>query len=369
MTMLGRVRISRVAPGGRMGAIVLAALLAVAVLPVAGQAAETQWGWAVVRQPGANGYRITNPKDGRSSSGGRIKVERFRKGIHRITFKGVDGTGGNVQVSALTNGSGICGLVEWRAGTPVRIEVVCLDRRGFRRDLPFVVSYVAPDGPALTRFGYLLNLRPDQDHAPETQFITTGEEVTVGPDGVGDTTARFPGIGIEPGGNVQITPTLDRAACGATNSGQGGDDHFISVRCVRLDGSAFGSAYSLLFSDVVGLKYIEPGSRALLRADRARESSYVPNADYLSVTPSGKVRIRRLGKGRYEVTLKSMPLGGAAHVTADVSADGPGPLAGGTRCNVSGIGKSKKPLKIGVSCWNDKGTKRKDSKFYLSYAK
>ncbi len=71
--------------------------------------------------------------------------------------------------------------------------------------------------------------------------------------------------------------------------------------------------------------------------------------------------MRRLGRGRYEVTFAGMPRGGGAQVTA---------VSGSERrvCTIAGITTKASPPRVKVSCFDGGGALR-DTRFVLAYTR
>jgi hypothetical protein len=179
--------------------------------------------------------------------------------------------------------------------------------------------------------------------------------------GQGRYVVTMPDLGGE-GGNAQVTSYGDAPRiCRAVAWGPSSGDEVIRVRCRNKTGALVDNRFVLSYVRGEGLKGLGGPVWAYLLANRSTDPSYIPIATFRDADPNGTPRIKRTGEGSYRVKLPSMPLGGAAQLTALGK--------GSTRCNVSAIRKSGAPQRIGVRCFDANGTDPADSRFSLSYEK
>ena len=350
----------RIRIGVGVGALVLA-LAAPAIAASGASANDETWAWAVVRKPKAADYRITSAKDAASSSGGPVRVMRQRKGNWTVSFKGIDGWGGgNVLVTPFTSGGGSCVVLEW-FGKPLTVEIECRGSSGDRADIGFIVNFVRVE----TGIGQSVYLWADQrtnpDYVPDTlySYNPDGGTNAVQRTGTGNYAAFAQGSS-SGGDNVQVSGYGNHAICRVLAWFEVGPLS-MPILCSSGEGDPADSRFTLVQHRGVGLRAGGGGKWAYLFADRPSARSYKPDPDQRRAKPAGSARITRLGRGRYVVRLKSMPLGGAVQVTP----------FGFTprRCNVKSIRRSGKPQRIGVHCYDSTGTKRRDASFTLSYVR
>jgi hypothetical protein len=350
----------------RLGATFIAATVFAALVPsVASAAAPDQYGWGVVRLPSNGTYKLA-AKDRGSNPAGDVLVKRQKKGKHHVRFTGLDIDGGNVQVTPLSNHGDLCVVSGWSMAAPVLDVVVrCFGRLGGAKDVKFAVSVIeafnADSGPLMAYAWADREL--DADYVPDSgyQHNTSGGLISIRRSFKGRYFVRVPKVDLDTG-NVQVTAYGDDPEyCRIASWTEDTDDHLGQVICRKRNGDIVDTRFSYVFTHDEGLKGAWGKSYAYLVAEQPKKGNYVPKFRYRGADPGGKPRIQRVGKGRYIVKLPSMPLGGAAHVTAMG--------VGKARCNVSGIRKFGKPQRIGVRCFNGTGTSAVDAKFSFSYVK
>ncbi len=349
----------------RIAAAGIVAVIALGSLPVTTVAVDPDlWAWATIRRPGTS-YTVKG-KDRRSSSGGKDTVKRLGVGAHRVKFKGVVPSEEQVQVTPLSSAPDFCTYTgPGQAGQAAQATVYCYDRRGRRKDVRFsvnVIDSVHIDlGP---RLGYAwINQPKTAVYEPHHlyQFTSNGPPPTAERLGAGEYRITFRKL-FDGGGNIQVTPAVSirPSMCRVVSWVDVGANLSAVVRCTGPDGSPDKTKFNFLYHSGEGLRGDGGGSWAYLFAHRPTAGNYVPDARYRAASPAGTPRVKRLGKGRYSVKLPSMPLGGAVQVNA---------VSRKKRCHASGIRRTGAPQRIGVVCFNPRGTQRADSKFLLSYVK
>jgi hypothetical protein len=335
-----------------------------AALPLhAVNAADDEWAWAVVRKPGSS-YHLTDARD-RGSSGGAIRVKRFRRGVWVVHFKGIDASleeisdeSGVVLLTPLTKTSAICSVNSW-ARKPLSVTVRCIDRRGDRVDVGFIVHYLGIRSSTPTMGNVWSNLHSG-DYTPRVAGNSSGGAVTIDQTATGRYSTSWAGIGFR-GGNGQANAINRFRVCVLELWLPVGGDERLDVACRDKRGGDKDSQFSAAFTRGVGLKGDGGGAWAYLVADQPTTASYVPQLLLQGSSPAITASVVRLGKGRYRVKLPGMPRGGAAQVTAV--------LGNAQRCNIDSIRKKGSLQRIGVRCFNARGTKPRDAVFSLSYTK
>jgi hypothetical protein len=131
----------------------------------------------------------------------------------------------------------------------------------------------------------------------------------------------------------------------------------VFVRCRSTGTASVDQGFAAVLTDRTGLKVLGGGPAAYVVADRPKADAYTPATRRFS-TAGKPPSIVRLGTGRWVVTLKGMPLAGAAFVTP--LTDGP------ALCSISGIRREGPPQRVGVVCFAADGSPR-DVAFSLTY--
>jgi hypothetical protein len=193
-----------------------------------------------------------DPQHSFNSTFGANTATRLGTGTYRVRFAGVDGTKGDVQVTAF--GTGVaCHVADWHAQSSVTVvNVECRMPTGALADARFDATYLfklgfhGMEGPDQV---YLL---ADQPHAASYQpaaarrFSSAGTNPTVKRTALGQYVVVLPGM--PAGGAVQVTAYgTGTEACHATAI-RGQTPQQVGVRCTTAGGSAVDSEFALAYT-------------------------------------------------------------------------------------------------------------------------
>lgn len=325
--------------------------------------APTRWGYVVSRRINAPTY-APRPMDQGNSSGHPNTVTWTETGHYEVTMPGLADAGGAVVVSPLGVKPRRCVVEIWFIdGSDELIDLACFTRSGSPVDSAFVLTYLvggAPNTSSPPGFGYLWADQPNavSDYLPARKYNSvTGSSNPVRPLAQGSYRAGLNALG-SLRGNVQLTAVAHSAATCQTSWGPVNLQMQVLVQC-RETGSALANMqFELVLTDKAGLKGIGATGVAYLTADRPTDPSYTATKARRYSSAGKAPTIARTARGTYVVTLKGMPLGGAAVVT---------PLIGRPAiCTIAAIRKQGLPQRIGVRCFGADG-QPKDTPFSLSF--
>jgi hypothetical protein len=365
-------------------ALIMTALLSVAAgpaVPVHAQA-NAVWAWVTVRRATSDSL-VPQGVDAGSWNRGGAGIHRVDTGHYQVTFYGAQdmGSGANVAlVSPIGTTPRTCAVVGWERVTSSEVvEVKCQTLDGTPRDSHFIVHWLAAGGTG-GRLAYGFNWSPTSSGAsPLEAYNSRGGPVIVHP--LNQTAQlRFGSQGVD--GGVALVSATDRdrvlpgsfpTSCSLSRLTTVLDPHtqspnddtldkYADVKCWETDGSAnIYHEHVVVFLRSLGLKGVTRHRVAYLWARRSTRSSYTPASIDRYNTSGGRITVRRLGTGRYEVAFAGMPKGGGAQVTA---------VSDGARrvCTIAGITRSASPPRVRVSCFDGTGAPR-DTQFTLAYTR
>lgn len=244
--------------------------------------------------------------------------------------------------------------------------MVCTDHIGEPKDTPFVVVFLegtVGDGGYPGRLAYFYNTTVSSSGIPSLpyQYTSALTTISVTHDGTGSYTATVPGVSeTGSGGNVQVSSYGRPSLCSVVGWNHPNPDLSISIRCHGPEGSLEDRAFDLVYSRRMGMEGFAGGPSAYLWADRPSAAQYRPDSIYTHSSARKGMTVTRLSRGTYLATLKGMPAGGAAIVTAYGTS--------ARHCQLTSIRTAGTPQQVGVRCFADTGTPV-DSRFTLSYTK
>ncbi|WP_437998121.1 hypothetical protein WMF26_47500 [Sorangium sp. So ce185] len=186
-----------------------------------------------------------------------------------------------------------------------------------------------------------------------------GVDNTVTQLGTGRYRARFPGIGADAGGNVQVTaygPGSERCKVEGWNAS--GDAVDVRVNCFTAGGAPVDTLFSIAYVRKSGTG---PSHEAYVWADNPTAPAYTPNLTYQFNSSGESNTIERQGVGRYAVTLPSQTAAGG---TVEVTAYGPG----SEHCKVSSWAQSGDDAVVYVRCFDSSGAPS-DGRFTLNFGR
>jgi hypothetical protein len=187
-----------------------------------------------------------------NSSGGTNSVTRTASGRYVVRFPGMDGTKGDVQVTAYSS-TATCHTADWHAqASDTVVDVQCRQPNGVFADSEFDASYLfhlAFQGQEGASQAFLL---ADQPHtasyhpALAQRFSSAGLASTVNRIGTGVYDVLLPGM--PAGGSVQVTAYgPGKQACRATSI-RTQTPQQVGVRCTHPDGTDVDSAFTLAYT-------------------------------------------------------------------------------------------------------------------------
>lgn len=309
-----------------------------------------------------------------NSSGGANHVARSSTGVYAVTFDGLGGTGGNVQVNS-TGGEGQrCKVASWSTvGTGLRVDVRCHSAAGQPANSPFVVSYARfAGGTAVSSAGAYVwvNLPSASVFIPSLPY-QWGARSTVNRTLTGRYIVTLSGQAND-GGSVLVTAYGTGAEyCKTMEWQRVGADTDIEVRCFGPGGAPADTRFSLRY--IRELRDASTGSGGFVWAHNPTATSYTPSLtfqEHLIASEcndiTGILTARRLSAGRYLIRYPEM--GSSAAVPGGVAlatAYGAGP----EYCNVTGWSTPASDpdmLEVGVRCFSASGS-LVDTQFTQTY--
>ncbi len=201
----------------------------------------------------ANGTSgLTAPYYSFNSSGGTNTVTRSATGRYAVLFPGMDGTKGDVQVTAYGT-SAICHAADWHAqASDIVVDVQCRKPDGSFADARFDTTYLfhlafqGAEGPSQA---YLLADQPrtaSYHPAIARRFSSAGLASTVKRTSAGRYAVALPGM--PAGGAVQVTAYgPGKQACRITTI-RTQTPQQVGVLCTNPAGTAVDSAFSLAYT-------------------------------------------------------------------------------------------------------------------------
>ena len=336
--------------------LLLAALIGAVAPPAHAQVNGALRAYAWANEASAASY-TPDPRYAYNASGGAVTAHRTGTGQYYVTFGGVDGTGGTVQVSAYgpPQTDATCSVEYWEP-SPLEIYVKCVDTGSTDPvDARYTVAYFRADADAVgLRYAYA-------DRPADASALLVGDTVH-NPGGVVSSTrldegayrVRFVGVPEDEAtrGVVLVTPVSSSAHCAALSwaFNSGGLD--VRVDCSDA-GDLIDSRFTVLF--VSKATAGETPGFAYTHADTPGADPYSPAADGSYVFGGGSVLVERVLSGRYEVHfggLGSSEPGGLALVTATTGA---GEGAGVRHCTVGGWNTTGPDVSVAVNCGGETG--------------
>jgi len=324
------------------------------------QVAVDDWGWVTARN--STGTYTPAAKDQGNSSGGTNAVTHMSTGLYRVDFPGIGVTAGVPQVSTLGNATRACSIDAWSPnGGTESVYVGCYDRTtGAFADATFTVEYLVAAGDA-GPLAYLYANEPSLANYPAElpySVNTAGGTNSIHRNGTGDYTVTIGGIHTS-SGNAQVTAEGQYAfVCNVQGVVNNSTSTQIGVKCRNYSGAATDTAFTLAYTKGEGLKGHAKTKVAYLVGDQPTAHSYTPASFERFANPAAVPHVTRASAGVYNVSLPSMPEGGAAFVSAFSTSK--------VRCTIGSIRTTTTPQVLQLRCTNFAGT-AKDAQFTLAY--
>ncbi|WP_437963464.1 hypothetical protein WMF04_27475 [Sorangium sp. So ce260] len=305
-----------------------------------------------------------------NSSAGANHVALSGVGVYTVTFDGLGGSGGNVQVNS-TGGEGQrCKVSSWQTvDTALKVHIRCHTASGAPTSSPFVVSYARFAGgtaPSSQGAYLLMNRTPDgaisTAHAwgapAAVSRIGAGRyNITLTGNGSLESSVLVTAVG---GGPEYCKPLVWWSLYGNTS---------IEVLCFGAGGAPADTSFSLRYIREPREAPFESGGYVV--ANDPTAADYTPSNQYHLITSecndrTETVAAHRITTGRYQITYPEMGgLAGIARGAALATAVG----ASSDYCNVVGWehpSADPDAIRVGVRCFNASGA-LVDSRFTQAY--
>ena len=178
---------------------------------------------------------------------GGITITRSSTGAYNVIFNGLDGSKGDVQVTAYGSGNVTCAGTGW-GGTPFDASVNCQTPSGAAADSDFVI-WVVPTGATPSLLGYAwADQASTASYTPDTTYSYNSGHgtITATRSSTGTYAVLFNGLnqnGIV-GGDVHVTSYQSNTRCKVIS--WGGVNVSVSVLCTNLAGTATDSRFQVL---------------------------------------------------------------------------------------------------------------------------
>jgi hypothetical protein len=236
-------------------ASLVAAAPARADLPIAPPAFPID-GYVWASQPANPGYVAATGYE-HNSAGGTVTITRSGAGVYQVRFAGMAGAGGVAHASAYGSSS-FCTVASWtQSGGDELVNVRCFTAAGVPADSRFI-AHVTNRTDGVAR-GYLWNsdsTPPAGGYVPPAQysFDSTGEQITVFPDGVGGYAVELNAFGQDIGGAwtsgvLRVTAYGTAAVtCQAFDPALFTDPEVLRVHCFDTGGNAVNSRFVLSYT-------------------------------------------------------------------------------------------------------------------------
>lgn len=292
--------------------------------------------YAMVNDPTTASYTIGHGRWA-NPAGNAPTVTHNSVGSYAVAFPGAVVVGGDVQVTAMTQGV-TCNSAGWSSSTA---SVSCRNSAGALVDSRFSLLYTHDDDSAYV-----------WAHSPSTAGYTpspvwshnpSGRPIRITRSGVGSYAVHFPGYTGADGGNVEVT-SYSSGDVRCVSNGWG--DQVAYVRCRDSADNPVDSAFDLLFT--------KRQSAGYAWADQPGAASYSPAAYWAQNPGGGGLTIKHLGVGRYKAVFAGLA-GGLGNVQASAYNEN-------NDCNV--IAWSNDTVR--VNCTNASGA-RVDSRYDLLF--
>jgi len=263
-------------------------------------------------------------------------------------MEGLEGDGVFL-VTALSSVPRVCTVDGW-GSSPVSVGLTCTDTAGTPRDTAFALTSTRGTGVAGGASGRLAHAWLDAD-APHPYYnhVTGGGSITRTRSGPGVYQATIPGLGHEQDtGTVQLTRYGSPGFCNTNFWTSDSENMHVKITCRDLDGDPSDASVDLLFLRKLGPEGFGGGPAAYLWASNKNASApYRPNTLDAGQSNGKRSTIDRTAVGVYRVTLKGLPRGGAATVTAHGT--------GKARCPLGKIFTTA-PATVVVRCYTPTGS-------------
>jgi hypothetical protein len=246
------------------------------------------YGWVWANQ--ATG--TYNPAAGFSfnSSGGVNQVSNSGVGTYSVTFPGLGGAGGNVQVTAYGSGSERCKVMGWsQSGTSEVVSVACHTAAGAPVNTLFTATYYRSTSPDKGAFvwannGTLASYSPSLAYS----WNSAGGANSITRSGTGAYAVTLGGMQAHTpeGGNPIVTAYGSGSEhCKIGGWFASGANIVVNVRCFNTSGSAADTLFSLSYSGALVPAPYNWGAYAW--ANDSTSATYTPATFYSATSSEG----------------------------------------------------------------------------------
>jgi hypothetical protein len=251
------------------------------------------------------------------------------------------------------------------AGIDLYYDVACHDGSGAPADTAFVSGWtymnsVAPDGVVAA---YAQNEVINGTGTPELDEQYSSGTGVLGSERVGEGIYRVTAPGVDTYDGVMLVgpqPTAQTARCAADGWSADASGLTMDTWCRGAGGVLTNAAYRFIYLRGTGMNGFTPRPAAHLRTFDATASGYRAPAVH-RWSSSGKAPwIVRTARGRYTVTLRGLPKGGAAWVAVRGR--------GTVLCQLAGLRNASAPPRADVLCRDTAGA-TVDATFSLVWTK
>jgi hypothetical protein len=304
-----------------------------------------------------------------NSEGGGVTATTGAVGSYTVTFEGLGGPGGDVQVVSYGSSNTRCKVSSWGGSWPgdLNVNVRCHQPDGTPQASAFVVQFARKNTTTDGAGAYLwADQQASASYCPSSTYSwsSTDGENCITRSGPGDYLVDLPGLGAS-GGTVQVTAYGSGGEhCKVQSWADLGADERVHVRCFSAAGAAADSRFTLHYFADEEVSAHDYGAYAW--ANDSTSASYTPSLAYsygsscqdeLAAIEGGKVDAT---PGRYFLRYDTLSATqSAAHSTAYGSSS--------SYCKVEGWSAASGGAEVRTRCFASDGTPQ-DNRYVGTYA-
>jgi Dual-action HEIGH metallo-peptidase len=325
---------------------------------------STAHGFAYVTSPGNASATYSF-----NSEGGTVTAAAGAAGSYTVTFGGLGGTGGNVQVVSYGASNTRCKVSSWGGSWPgdLTVNVRCHLPDGTAQASAFVVQYARKNTTSDGTGAYLwASQQASASYCASSTYSwnSTDGVNCITRSAAGNYAALLPGLAVS-GGTVQVTAYGSAGEhCKVQSWGPSGADQQVRVRCFNAAGAAADSRFTLNFFGDDEVSAFDYGGYAW--ANDQTNALYTPSLTYSYGSEcQNEVVDIEAGKidatpGHYFLWYDALsPTSSAVHVTAYGTTS--------SYCKVQGWSASDGGTEVRSQCYAADGT-AENSRYVGTYA-